>query len=93
MPKRVISSMLALLYLSVSLFFTGGHGHDHDESHGTEHKCVACAWHKESTADRTGEPVQIPVPVVFVAVIASAELPISSSITRVELDRGPPFLS
>lgn len=91
MRKRLISLMLALLYLSVSLAFSGPH--IHDDAQGLSHQCLACAWHFDSNADVPTVAIYISVPVLFVGWIEAPELRAVSSTPVTHADRGPPVHS
>jgi hypothetical protein len=91
MRKRLISLMLALLYLSVSIAFSGPHVHD--DSQGLSHQCLACAWHFESISDAATGPILISVPVILVVPAEEPELRIVSSTPVTHSDRGPPIHS
>lgn len=91
MPKRLISFVLALLYLSVSIAFSSPHAHDHGAT--LPDQCVACAWHLESAAEVPAAPVSISVP-LFVVIHAQAPDAEAESLTpRLHRDRGPPVRS
>lgn len=89
MPKRFMSLLLALIYLSVALGISSAHVHHHP---GVE-QCPACAWLAHSITD---------VP-VSIAIVRPSSAPIflpaiSDSIANSEAsalrsDRGPPLLS
>jgi hypothetical protein len=91
MRKRFISLLLALLYLSVSIGFSGPHVHDH--SKGLSHQCLACAWHFDSNADTPTGPILISVPVLVVRPMEEPELRVVSSTPVTHADRGPPLHS
>jgi hypothetical protein len=91
MRKRLISLVLALLYLSVSIAFSGPHVHD--DSKGLSHQCLACAWHFDSNTDAPTGPILIRIPVLVVQPIEEPELRVVSSIPVTHADRGPPFVS
>jgi hypothetical protein len=88
MRKKLLSLMLALLYLSVSIAFAKPH--IHDDSQGLSHQCAACAWHYESCTDAPTGPHFIRVPVILVQPAEEPELRVVSSTPVTHADRGPP---
>lgn len=91
MQKRIISFVLALYYLSVSLWLGSGHFHDH--SKGLPHQCVACLWHLESVADAPTGPFLVTPPVIEVSPAVFAETRITTGSPILPSDRGPPVHS
>jgi hypothetical protein len=91
MPKRIVSFLLALCYLSVSLSVFNLHFHDHADP--LQHSCAVCAWHSESVTDEPVDPAFTIVPVIVVAHFGELELKICASVPNTSSDRGPPLYS
>ena len=98
MNRRLLSSFVTLLYVSVALVFGVIHHHDHHHEHATadghDDHCAACQW--QLTANGV-VPVYAVAPVVQLVVVRPllipASAPVSAPFFASTASRAPPVTS
>ena len=93
MNRRLFSSLITLLYMSVAILFSVLHEHHHETTHddGHDDDCAACQWQACATTD---VPVCNVAPVVLLLVyrplVIPASLPADSPYFSPTASRAPP---
>jgi len=93
MNRRILSSLITLLYMSVAVLFSVLHEHHHETAHADGHDddCAACQWQACATTDvPVCEIAPIVVQVVYRSLVIPASLPSESPFFSATASRAPP---
>ena len=93
MNRRLLSSIITLLYMSVAILFSVLHEHHHETTHtdGHDDDCAACQWQACATTDvPVCEIAPVVVLVVYRPLVIPASLPAQSPFFSAAASRAPP---